>query len=102
MFFCYLYNGYSRIGYGSQYSRTSWQFAADTRYSMQVEFTTNGVVKAARSLGSTANDKTTGEVVDTRCNLYLFACNVAGTVTGKASARLYSTKIWQTDGNGVY
>ena len=92
------------VGYGNEWDVTYWQNYSTTKpYSLQVEFTSDGVVKATRD-GVAASDKTgqQGTVIDTECNLYLFACNVSGTATKPASARCYGTKIWQTDANGNY
>ena len=40
--------------------------------------------------------------VDTQLPLYIFAGNFDGTADRFSSARLYSLKIWQKDGNGAY
>ena len=105
LFFCYFENAtYMDVGYGNEWDVTYWQNYSTTKpYSLQVEFTSDGVVKATRD-GVAASDKTgqQGTVIDTECNLYLFACNVSGTATKPASARCYGTKIWQTDANGDY
>ncbi len=105
LFFCYFENAtYMDVGYGNEWDVTYWQNYSTTKpYSLQVEFTSDGVVKATRD-SVAASDKTgqQGTVIDTECNLYLFACNVSGTATKPASARCYGTKIWQTDDNGEY
>ncbi|MBQ7189210.1 MAG: hypothetical protein IJR99_07315 [Kiritimatiellae bacterium] len=40
------------------------------------------------------------DLLDTRTNLYLFACNIGGTPYYKAKARCYAMKLWQDDENG--
>ena len=105
-FLCYFYQdtkniNWMTVGYGSDYVRTWWEYGKDTRYSLQSEFTVDGVVKAALD-GTPASDKVTGEIIDTGYPLYLFAMNDNGKALESCSARCYGLKLWQTDANGDY
>ena len=101
IFPCYLYGTAIDIGYGSSYNRTWWTYSVGTTYVLQTDFTDEGVVKAACN-GYVANDKLSDEVIDSGFPMYVFACNVGGTATRPAEAKLYYLKIWQTDEVGDY
>ena len=94
--------GKAAYGYADYKRQDSFPLVANRRYHVATELKAG--LQTLDIDGARIATGTDTRVIDTGANLYLFACNF---LTRSApqypiKARVYSLKIWQTDGNDVY
>ena len=90
------------------YSGNYVTYAQNTRYSVSVGISTDGVYSFAINGGvytqSGTATKSIGAIAASGRSFYLFGCNKNGTASNYSNtkARCYGTKIWQVDASGEY